>query len=223
MGVMKKIAITSALVLFILTVTANIQAQTNEFAEAVGSGTGELSEFAKWSFSIGADKYEVSNNGRAKRINGKKSVTNFRLPLANNEILSRIVYFARYKNDLILLCESSDGESGGGLIISFNGTTLKQKWQANISGFNVGQGLIENQFAYLTAIGFVAKIDLVTGKYVWKHNNLYKNSAFNSFEIPELDGSNVIFTENKESEQSSPNIIAVNKISGKIVRTVLGQ
>jgi hypothetical protein len=220
---MKKIAILSTLIFFILNVTANIQAQTSEFSEAVGSGTGELSEFAKWNFSIGTDKYEISNDGRAKRTNGKKSVTNFRLPLAKNETLSRIIYFARYKNDLILLCESSDGESGGGLIVSFNGTTLKQKWQANISGFNVGQGLIENQFAYLTAIGFIAKINLATGKYIWKHDNLYKNGAFNSFEIPELDGSSVVFTENKESEQSSPNIIAVNKISGKIVRTVLGQ
>ncbi len=220
---MKKTAILSIFIFFVLSLTANIRAQTAEFSEAVGSGTGELSEFAKWSFSIGADKYEVSNNGRAKRTDSKKSVTNFRLSLAKNEMLSRTIYFARYKNDLILLCELSDGESGAGLIFSFNGTNLKQKWQANIGGFNVGQGLIENNFAYLTAIGFVAKINLATGKYIWKHDNLYNNGAFNSFDMPELDGSNVIFTESKGTEENSPNIIAVNKSTGKIVRTVSGQ
>lgn len=220
---MKKIAVLSTFVFFVLIVTANIQAQTTEFSEAVGSGTGELSEFAKWRFSIDADRYEISNNGRAKRTNGKKNVTNFRLPLAKNEMLSRTIYYVQYKNDLILLCEASNGESGRGLIVSFTSATLKQKWQANISGFNIGQGLIENKFAYLTAIGFVAKINLATGKYIWKHGNLYNNGAFNFFDMPELDSSNVIFTESRGAEENSPNIIVVNKSTGEIVRTVLGQ
>jgi hypothetical protein len=207
-------------ILLILTLglSLNLSAQTVEFSEASCLGTSAVGDFEKCTFEFGGSQLEISEKGR-----GKRSSTVFQLPKESNEILSRVVYFAAHKNDLILLYEISAGGEGAGYIARFDGKTLKLKWKANVSGFNVGKGLSENNFAYLTAIGFVGKINLLTGKYVWKHDNLYgwnRNSgAFNSFELPELEGSNVIFTEKNVNDQT--NIIVVNKTTGKIVRTIL--
>lgn len=207
-------------ILLILTfgLVLNLAAQTVEFSEAVCSGTGSEGDFAKCNFEFGGNQFDITEKGR-----GKRNSTVFQLPKRPNEILSRVVYFAAQKNDLILLYEISAGGEGAGYIARFDGKTLKLKWKANISGFNVGKGLIENNFAYLTAIGFVGKINLLTGKYVWKHDNLYdwnrKKGAFNSFELPELEGGNVVFMEKNVYNQT--NIVVVNKMTGKIVRTIL--
>lgn len=198
----------------------NSFAQIAEFSESKGSGTSEFGSFAKWDFEIGSARYEVLSSGQATRISDKNAVTKFRLPLGKNETVSSNVFFAQYKTDLILLYEANIGGEGLGYIASFNSASIKLKWKAVISGFNVGIGLLENQFAYLTAIGFIAKINLLTGKYVWKQDKLYnrKNGAFNSFEVPELEGTNVIFTET--TNNNSVNIIVANKTSGKIIRTI---
>lgn len=209
-------------ILFLLSISVYGQ-QTVKFEEAIGSGTEEISSFSKWNFAIGSNNFEISNNGKGKRVKSKNAVSSFRFPLGKGEMISSRIYFAQYKTNLIFLYEASVGGDGLGHIASFNSTTLKPKWTAKISGFNIGQGLIENQYAYLTAIGFVAKINLTNGKYVWKHDNLYswnqKRGAFNAFELPELEGNNVIFTENTNYNQT--NIIVVNKDNGKIIRTVL--
>lgn len=208
--------------MFILSLAISVNAQTSEFTEATGSGTAEIGDFSKWNFEIGASEFEINNDGKGKRKNAKNSAVAFRLPLGKDELISNKLYFASYKKDIVFLYEASIGGEGLGYIASFDSAALKPKWKAQISGFNVGQGLIENQFVYLTAIGFVAKLNLTTGKYVWKHSNLYgwnkNDGAFNSFELPELEGNNVIFTEKTVDNQT--NIIVVNKISGKIIRTV---
>lgn len=220
---MKKFQVLLIINLLLFGLLTNLSAQTTEFIEAKGSGTSELGIFGRWEFSLNGKNYEISEKGIGKKAGNTNAA--FRLPLGKNESLSGRVYFTEYRGDLVFLYEASIGGEGIGYIARFDGKTLKLKWRAVVSGFNVGKGLIETQFAYLTAIGFVAKINLVTGKYVWKHDNLYrkfdKNGAFNSFEIPQLEGNNVTFTE--KTVYDKINILVVNKMTGKIIRTVLGK
>lgn len=203
----------------------NQQTGTKEFEEAKGAGTGEISNFAKWNIIYGADQIEINADGRGKRITSTNvtSETDFSLPLQGLDAIDNKIYFAKYKtykDDWIFLYDLTDGESGGGSIVRLDGKTLKSKWNASVSGFNVGKGLIENQFAYFGANGFAAKIDLESGKYVWKHDNFYRkykeSGAFNSFDIPKFDGETVVFT---ELENNAPtNSIIFDKASGKVVK-----
>lgn len=214
------------LTLFILTIALAITsiAQTAQFSEAIGSGTGVEGSFAKWNFETEGDKYEILSIGKIKRLDSGNRSISAQLPKRKNETLSRVVYFANFKTDLILLYEITAGGEGAGYIVRLDGKTLKLKWKAGVFGFNVGKGLMENSFAYITAIGFVGKINLLSGKYVWKHDDLYgwnKNSgAFNSFELPELDGNNVKFIE--KTNDNLINQIIINKTTGKIIKTFFG-
>jgi len=221
---MKKLQIGFLLIIFAL--IGNLQAQTEIFSQAKGSGVNQAYyEFDKWNFSIDKDRYEISKNGKGRRISEKNVVTNFRFALEKAEQFYRVVYFARYKNDLLLLSEISDGGYGSGFTVRLDGKTLKTKWQTDVDGFNVGQGLIENKFAYLTAIGFIAKLDLRTGKYIWKHNNLYRkykeSGAFNIFLTPQIKDGLVIFKEDDIEERGIDNQLLVNKTSGKIIEVLV--
>jgi hypothetical protein len=76
---------------------------------------------------------------------------------------------------------------------------------------------IEDNYAYITAIGFVSKLDLRLGKYIWKHTDLYqKNAAFDFFDRPKIQGRKVIFR-GVSSDGKAPINIVVDKISGKII------
>lgn len=208
--------------IFILFSFGNSQAQTKVFSEAKGSGKYKASyDFDKWNFSVGKDRYEVRKDGKAKRTNVNNRAVNFRIKLDADEEIERAVYFVQYKNDLLLICEVSVADAGSGFIARLDGKTLKTKWQEQIPGFNVAKGLTENNSAYLAAIGFAAKINLDTGKYIWKHNDFYRkykeDGAFNSFEVPKIERNIIIFTENQDMYKRPPNIIKFNKTSGKVI------
>lgn len=196
--------------------------QTKNFSEAKGSGKYQASyDFDKWNFSVGKDRYEIRKDGKAKRRNIKNSVVNFRIKIDKDEEIERVIYFAQYKNDLLLIFESRIGDGSGGTIIRLAGKTLKPKWQQNIPAFNVAKGVIENGSAYLAAIGYAAKINLDTGKFIWKHEDFYRkykdDGAFNIFETPKIEGNVITLTENQDDYKRPPNIIKFNKNSGKVI------
>ncbi len=210
------------LILILLSFGNSPAQETKVFSEAKGSGKYQASyDFDKWNFSVGKNRYEIRKDGKAKRTNIKNRITNFHIRLDKDELLERAIYFAQYKNDLLLICEVSVADAGSGFIARLDGKTLKTKWQGNISSFNTTKGLIEGKSAYLAAGGFVAKMNLDTGKYIWKHEDFYRkykeDGAFNIFETPKIEGNIITLTENQDDYKRPSNVIKFNKISGKVI------
>lgn len=183
------------------------------FTEVKGQPEYQPSSF-KYSTSI--YKYGISSSGRGRRTGGRITARYFSLRLDKGDSLQRAIYHAEYEGDVLLVCEVSDGEGGAGFIIKLDGQTLRMKWKRWIPAFNIGQGLIEGDHAYLTAIGFVAKVNLKSGAFAWKHGNLYRNDDFNSFELPRVEGDTVLFKEVVNYDEPAKTV-KVQKRSGKIV------
>jgi hypothetical protein len=163
-----------------------------EFRRAQGSGESEPFSF---DFSLAGCRYRITNDGRGQRFSGRSPSTPFNLKLRAGDHLEAVSY-AEYAGDLLLICEVCDYESGAGLVMRLDGRTLRAKWAAAIPGFNLGPGLIEGRFIYLTATGFVAKLDLRSGAYVWRRDGLSREpDSFNAFERPRVVGSVVLFKE----------------------------
>lgn len=215
----------NTLTFFVLILVAiSVSAQVEEFSEAKGTGTDELGSSTKWEFTSGAETIEITGDGRGQRRDSKNKVTTLKLPLLKDEVLTGKLYWAKYETDLVIVYEVAAGGSGGGNVARLNGVTLKPRWPAaNIGGFNIARGTIDGQDAYLAASGFAGRLDLDTGVYLWKHNDLYrkydKNGAFNIFEMPDIDGETVIFTEKVEGKE--PNILVMDKATGKVLRSVV--
>src|SRR5256885_1043588 len=166
---------------------------TKHLEKATEIGTDPTSPI-RFEFSLNGYQYVVTKNGMGKRIKGTSDVHSFRLRLDRGYEVVHIFY-AGHESDLLLVCEISDGETGAGFITSLDQQTLRAKWWRWIPSFNVGQGLIEEDYAYLIASGFIAKLDLNRGVYVWQHNKLYLGGTFPDFELPELSGDTVLFKE----------------------------
>jgi hypothetical protein len=113
----------------------------------------------------------------------------------------------------------NDGGSGAGFAVRLEQPSMRARWKAEFPAFNVGQPLRDGAHLYLTGIGFVAKLDLRTGLYVWRHRRLYGRAGagtFNSFEPPEISGDAVLFRE-KATGGVAPKTLRVDRKSGKIL------
>jgi len=162
----------------------------------------------------------IDENGLGKRTDGKGDTQNINLRLDDGEILERLIYCAIYEGDLLLICETYLNDGGSGFIARFDGSTLALKWKRHIPAFNVGQGLVHDKFAFVTAIGFVGKVNLDSGVFTWKHDNLYgqKDVAFNSFQAPQIAGNIIRFAESENYLRKTLARIDVDVKTGKIVK-----
>jgi len=175
-------------------------------------------------FSASGYDYRISKSGRGKRTGGGSPAINFNLRLRRGDHLDNELYYSEYQGDILFICGTTDGDSGAGFITRLDGRTLKPKWKRIIPSFNVGQGLIEEQHVYLTAIGFIGKLNLESGAYVWRHDNLYRSGvyyyrnggAYNAFELPKIEGQTVVFLE-IAVYPGIAKAIKVHKMSGKIL------
>jgi hypothetical protein len=94
---------------------------------------------------------------------------------------------------------------------------LRLKWQQRLPSLNVGEGAIEGNFAYVTAHGFIGKVDLESGNFVWSVRDSFRaHDTFNAFEPPEIDGETVSFKE-KTSDDHPAQTIKVQKETGNIL------
>lgn len=166
-------------------------------------------------FELSGFNYKIAGNGAGQRIKGD-STRRFNLRLDGGDYIER-VYFAEYRGNLLLLCGVTDGESSAGFIARLEQPSMRALWKRHIPAFNVGAGLLDEGHAYLTAIGFVARLDLRKGEYVWKHDQLYvdEDGSFNSFEPPSVEGDAVLFKE-RPVHKTRPKTVRVHKKTGKI-------
>jgi hypothetical protein len=187
----------------------------------------KIGEETKYSVNTNNGKYEIFSDGTGKYVDKNGKLRLFQIKLDPSEKLSKVIY-AIHDRDMIILAEQGDDESLGGLIFRLDTQTLKIKWKRDFPAFNIGIGVIESGFAYITGIGFVAKVNLQSGTYAWQHKNLYEafnsqtNSGgnFNSFQVPEIIGNEIVFTESDDlSTGKRLKKIRVNKTTGNIIKT----
>ncbi len=179
-------------------------------ATELGTVPPEDSEAVGFRFSMSGSVFQIAYSGKGKRTDTRGNTLDFRLDPDSNEGAYLVrVYFTNFSGDIVMACESSDSDYGWGFLVRLDGKSLKTKWRATIPSFNVGRGLIEGQYAYLTCLGFVAKLDLDSGTYIWRNDHLYvgiesaprgRCCHFNAFGTPKLDGDTVIFNPNSQIE-----------------------
>jgi hypothetical protein len=166
-------------------------------------------------FEMSGHTYRIAGHGAGQRIKGD-STRRFNLRLDGGDHIER-VYYAEYRDNLLLLCEVVDGERRAGFIARLEQPSMRARWKRLIPAFNVGEGLLEEEHVYLTGIGFIARLDLRKGEYVWQHGELYEkeDGSFNSFEVPSVEGDAVLFRE-KPVRESPARTVRVNRKTGKI-------
>ncbi len=161
-------------------------------------------------FSASGFQYSVTADGRGVRSASARAPQRFRLRLDRGAWIERLWYLP-VGHDIVLIYEDTDGEEGAATVVRLTGDTLRARWSAHIPGFNTGEAAMDQDHLYVTAIGFIAKLNLSSGRYAWSHTGLYADGRFNSFKRPDVGDAIVRFTD-------GVNTIAVQKHSGARVR-----
>ena len=143
-----------------------------------------------FSFIVDHERYLVRPHGDAFRLSDGQSVQGFALPLDTGLYIERLG-FMRFQADPVFLYQQTDNEGASGWVARLDAAGLKVKWSVRVPGFNFGYAFLHGSDLYVACFGFVGKLDLSTGTYIWRHDNLYQTEGFNAFERPQLRGDTV--------------------------------
>jgi hypothetical protein len=210
----------------LLCLTASAAAQDTPSAPKSQPKLSEVFEKAKeapagapkaFEFEMSGFSYHVSPNGNGRREGGPL-VRPFNLRLEIGEEITR-VYFAKYGNDLLLICEVSYGDGGRGFVARLEQPSMRASWKQRVPGYNIVAAR-EGESLYLAAMGFVGRLELRKGEYLWKHGGLNRAAdgppLFESFELPEVRGDTVSFREAGVTGRPAKTI-TVNRKTGKLI------
>lgn len=165
-------------------------------------------------FPAAGYKYHLSLNGMGSRAQGSVPAQYFNLHLSQGDFI-RALYHAEYEGDALLLLEVSNGAYGAGFLVRVGGQVPDIKWKQALPGINVGKGLIEGDFVYVTAKRFVGKVNLRSGSYAWRHGELEHEGAFDAFGDPSLDAGTVRFPSRRPAGGAPA--VTVEKQTGRIL------
>ena len=201
----------------------NAPRQSKGFERARQVSAPSSSGSMAFEFEAGGFSYHIASNGNGRRTKGNKT-RRFNLRFDGPDFMEGLL-FVVYEGDLLLACELNDGDAAGGLFVRLEQPSMRALWRQPVPTFNLGEPLREGTSLYLTGLGFVAKLDLRTGEYVWQHEDLYRDAEvvragvspdeFNSFETPELAGETVLFR--ARPVYNRRRTLVVNKKTGKII------
>jgi hypothetical protein len=201
------------------------RARATDFRRAAKVRADSSPDAAAFEFEAGGFKYHVVANGNGRRTKGDR-VRRFNLRLDGRDYVEGL-RFAFHEGDLLLVCELYDGEARTGLVTRLEQPSMRALWRRPVPADEVGEPLRDGQSLYVTGAGFVARLDLRTGEYVWEHEELDGDLGdvraaggaarpFNSFQTPELARDAVLFRE--RPVYNPPRTLVVNRKTGEIIR-----
>jgi hypothetical protein len=154
--------------------------------------------------------YTLYPNGVLRMQIGEKAET---IKIQTDEIISE-AYLCFYKNCLLIFYADTDMDASASFIECFD-KNFHLKWRQYMGGFNLTNPAIVDSISFVASIGFIGKLNLNNGQYIWKYDNLYDTTKFDSFNSIGYDGENVTF--NGMLGGSHKGKIVVNDKTGQII------
>jgi hypothetical protein len=127
----------------------------------------------------------------------------------------RKIFFQPTGENLVVFYEYSDADGGGSMAKKISAGQNKIIWETPIFAFNMAVPAIRGDFAYLSTMGFVGKLNMTDGKYAWNFENIDKK--YSSFNEPELLNDSVILFTRKIDPMIADSIL-VDDRNGKILK-----
>lgn len=145
-----------------------------------------------------------------------KTLDNDSIQLETDLIVNR-AYLYETKKYFYVFFTDTDHDGATSWIQKISKIPLKTEYVEQIQGFNLGQPMIFGETAYVSAIGFIGKIDLKLGMYDWKHHNLYDNEkySFNSFDTVLIHKTQIEFVSENYRSKKIDKVVVDNR-SGEI-------
>jgi hypothetical protein len=185
---------------------------------------GDAARPEAFEFELSDYVYRVHANGAGRRVKGEQTrLFNLRL-----EDLGEIrgVRFMGYEGNVLLLCDVDYGDGVGGFVYRLEQPSMRARWSREVPAYDI-RAVREGAALYLAAYGFVAKLDLRTGLYAWRHGGLPEGSKSRippgPFEQPDISGDAALFRQTPARPGDAAPAFRIHKKSGKILEVVSRQ
>lgn len=179
-------------------------------------------------FEMNGFSYHVAANGNGRRTKGDKT-RRFSLRLSGGEDLRRLS-FSDYEGDLLLVCDVEGREGAAGVVTRLEQPSMRALWTQGVPAPGV-RALRQGRALYLAGAGVIARLDLRTGEYAWRHRDRREESEGEEteddarkelippgrYEVPEVSGDTLTFRAPADSDNPAPRAVRVNRKSGKII------
>jgi hypothetical protein len=174
---------------------------------------------AAFEFEMNGFAYRINSNGNGRRTKHARA-RGFNLRLDSGDSIGQLFY-TEFGGDLLLLLHVRGAGDGAGLVTRLEQPSMRGLWRQRIDASDVGRPLREGHDLYVTGKGFVGRLDLRTGEYVWQQGGLEdvrgdEPKPLNAFDEPELKGDAVLFRE--RPVYNPRRTLVIDKKSGKILR-----
>ena len=129
--------------------------------------------------------------------------------------------FLHLSNDtLYIFYTETDSEGATSRFEKINLTSRQRILTAEIQGFNLGLPYIIDNFAYVTTIGVVGKLNLDNGQYIYQYFDLYddKKYSFNSFDTIVFKDSLTFFLSKNTNSKRIDSLIVNEKIGSRTIK-----
>ena len=138
------------------------------------------------------------------------------LRLDTKEIIAE-AYFLSYKDCFLVFYTETDFDVSGSFVECFDKNSYRVKWKNTLGGFNLSSPVLLDSLCYVASIGFAGKLNLNTGKYLWKHDDLYDKTRFDVFDGIEFKNDCVQFIQSRVLvDRGEPGRVIINDETGEI-------
>jgi hypothetical protein len=145
----------------------------------------------------------------------KKGVLYF--DLKSKDYIEKLFFYS-IDNDVVAFYVESNGDESGSIAKRIDPEKNKIIWETTLYGFNMAKPLIVDNKAYISTIGFIGKLNLASGRFVWKFDNLYKDGKYNSFKTPEFNENGLVLFKSYNVITKQTSSILIDDRKGKIVK-----
>jgi hypothetical protein len=197
-----------------------LESTSNRTIKAIGENSSFNCDKRIYSFISRNEEIEFDCLGLKRKKEKSYRISARDLSVSKDEDISQ-VFYADFENDLILIFDKSNNESGSIEICRIDFMKPLVKWKTEMPSMNPSYGKIESQFLYQAGVGFISKINLKSGLFEWKHGELVDSKTGSYFEFCDL-----ILKErfafflvkcNEDGLEKEEKVICVNKTNGEIV------
>jgi hypothetical protein len=169
---------------------------------------------------VSGAEYVVARDRVLRGVVGTAAPT-VRLPGRGGGLVER-VWGERHGGDLLLAYELTDGESAWTEVVRLDPRTLARRWWVHLPNFNLGPAFVSADTAYLTVLGTVAKVDLRTGRTLWRRDGLYSRGPhFDCFAQPRLRGDTLVVPAERTAPGAPADTVRLLAGSGRVAGVYL--
>ena len=144
-------------------------------------------------FVIDGTEYRIAADGRGVRTPPQGKAAPFELTLTPGDRITALSAFG-FHADAVFVGEASDSEAAVGFAKRLDENS-REKWSVSVHTLNVRDGLADGESLYIAAYRFAGRLDVASGRWLWKHEDLRGPYGPLELERPTLEGQALVCTE----------------------------